>query len=407
MRVTPRRPAHLATSGQLDAAYPFMAEPGLGGRGVYVGRDVYRGSAFCYDPWVLYERGLLTGPSAIVCGQVGRGKSALVKTYLARQAALGRRAVVIDPKGEYGALAEWFGARPVRLVPGGRVRLNPLDSVAGPESRLALLAAVLGAGLGRSLRPAEHTALDLALRGSSGGRPPTLASVASALLQPDAEAARSVAMTRRDLTDAGRDCALELRRLCEGDLRGMFDGRTSGDVDLDAPVVVLDLSALHGSPALGILMVCVAAWLEGALRGGDGTKRIVVIDEGWAVLSNPASAAFLQRSWKLARSYGVQNVLVVHRLSDLTAAADEGSRGRGIAEGLLADSETRIILGQPPGELDAARRLIGLTGVECDHVASLPRGVALWKVGGRSYLVEHRLSPDEVALVDTDAAMRD
>ena len=97
---------------------------------------------------------------------------------------------------------------------------------------------------------------------------------------------------------------------------------------------------------------------------------------------------------------------MVHRLSDLIAAADDGTRGRGIAEGLLADSETRIILAQPPGEIDAARRLIGLTGVECDHVSTLPRGVALWKVGTRSYLVEHRLSPDEAALVDTDAAMR-
>jgi hypothetical protein len=31
--------------------------------------------------------------------------------------------------------------------------------------------------------------------------------------------------------------------------------------------------------------------------------------------------------------------------------------------------------------------------------------VALWKVGTRSFLVQHRLSPREVDIVDTDARM--
>jgi hypothetical protein len=37
----------------------------------------------------------------------------------------------------------------------------------------------------------------------------------------------------------------------------------------------------------------------------------------------------------------------------------------------------------------------------------LPRGVALWKVGSRSFLVEHRVGRHERSLIDTDAAMRD
>jgi hypothetical protein len=136
-------------------------------------------------------------------------------------------------------------------------------------------------------------------------------------------------------------------------------------------------------------------------------KRIVVLDEGWAVLSDLATAAFLQRSWKLARSLGVQNVLVVHRLSDLAAAGAAGSQQVKLAEGLLSDSETRVVLGQSPADLESTRELIGLTRTEVEHVAALPRGVALWKVAGRGFIVEHRLSAAEVALVDTDAAMRD
>ena len=41
------RPGHRATTSHLRAAYPFMAEGGLGGRGVHIGTDA-NGDAFVY-----------------------------------------------------------------------------------------------------------------------------------------------------------------------------------------------------------------------------------------------------------------------------------------------------------------------------------------------------------------------
>jgi type IV secretory pathway VirB4 component len=402
----PRVPAHELTSAHLQAAYPFVAEAGLGGRGVLIGRDAYSGGSFCYDPWVLYEDGRITGPSAVIAGQLGLGKSALVKTYLARQLAFGRRAVVVDPKGEYERLAAWFDTAPIRLAPRGAVRLNPLDPRVGRDGQLALLAAILHSSLRRPLHPAEHAALDVALAAAGATDTPTLPAVQHHLLHPTSEDAGRLATTEGGLADDGRPCALELRRLCEGDLAGMFDGPTSEWVSLDAPVVVFDMRAVLDSPALGILMTCVAAWLEGQLRSADGHKRIVVLDEAWALVADLATAAFLQRSWKLARSSGVQNILVVHRLSDLAAAGDAGTRLARIAHGLLSDSETRVLLRQSPADLAATRELTGLTAAEIDHVAALPRGTALWRVGTRSFIVQHRISDAERWLIDTDAAMR-
>jgi len=46
-------------------------------------------------------------------------------------------------------------------------------------------------------------------------------------------------------------------------------------------------------------------------------NRIVVVDEAWRVLSNLACAEWLQDSFKHSCSYGVQNIVVMHRLSDL------------------------------------------------------------------------------------------
>ena len=42
-----------------------------------------------------------------------------------------------------------------------------------------------------------------------------------------------------------------------------------------------------------------------------------MVDEAWAILSNLGVARWLQSSWKLSRAFGVSNVAVLHRVSDL------------------------------------------------------------------------------------------
>lgn len=404
-------PAHRATTAHLRALYPFVAGRGLGSRGVYLGRDLH-GGPFCFDPWELYSAGVLTNPNLLVAGQIGRGKSTFVKTFVWRQMVFGRRAWIVDPKGEYGRLAAAAGVVPIRLAPGGPVRLNPLavdrspSTDPEPTAQVDLVASVAGAGLGRPLTPTERTALDLAVRATRTRLvEPTLPDVVDAILDPDPVSAATVRTDVQGLAADGRNVALELRRLVRGDLAGLFDGPTSAGVDLDAEVVVLDLSALYDSPALGILMTCAVAWLQAVLRRADGSKRLVVLDEAWAVLRDLGTARWLQASFKLARSYGVANVAVLHRFSDLRAAGSAESEQRRLAEGLLADSETRVVFAQAPSEVSITRELLGLTTTEADLLARLPRGLALWKVGERSFVVEHMVGRSELDLVDTDQAM--
>jgi len=424
----PRVPAHQVTTRNLGAAYPFIAEAGLGRRGVVIGDDLLGGS-FVFDPFELYAAGVVSNPNMVVFGQIGRGKSAFVKTFLWRQAVFGRRAWVVDPKGEYGDLADAWGVRPVALRPGGAIRLNPLDP--GPDTdedgraspdasgrrRMELLSSLASACLGRGLLPRERAALGAALvEATRATEVPTVPVVVEALLTPTADAARSLRTEQRDLLEDGRDVALELRRLVHGDLLGMFDGPTTAGLDLSSPLVVLDLSALYSSAALGVLMACATAWLQAALArtavgaGGAGSspgrgRFFLVVDEAWAILSNLGVARWLQSSWKLSRAFGVSNVAVLHRVSDLRSVGASDSEQVALAQGLLSDSETRVVYAQSPGELEAAAELLSLSATEADLLPQLRRGIALWKVGQRSFLVQHRLSATERFIVDTDAAM--
>jgi hypothetical protein len=416
----PRVPAHQVTTRNLGAAYPFLAEAGLGQRGVVIGDDLL-GGTFVFDPFELYAQNVVSNPNMVVFGQIGRGKSAFVKTFLWRQAVFGRRAWVVDPKGEYADLAAAWGVRPVALRPGGAIRLNPLDPGREHEGavidglgstarrQMELLASLACACLGRGLLPRERAALGAALSAAAARvAVPTVPAVVEALLVPSADAAASLRTGAADLLEDGRDVALELRRLVHGDLCGMFDGPTTPGLDLSAPLVVLDLSALYTSSALGILMACATAWLQAALSrtvGRGGGQVFVVVDEAWAILSNLGVARWLQSSWKMSRALGVANVAVVHRVSDLHSVGASDSEQVALAQGLLADSETRVVYAQSPGELQVASALLSLSSTEAELLPQLRRGTALWKVGQGSFLVQHRVSPMEQLMVNTDAAM--
>lgn len=396
-------PGHRATTAHLQALYPAVAESGLGAPGAYIGQNLLGGS-FVYDPFELYARGLVSSPNMLVTGQIGAGKSALIKSYLLRQRVYGRRIVVLDPKGEYAPVARYCGCEPLRLCPGGAVRLNPLDDAIAHDEKLRLLHTVASSALGRALSPFEHTALERALSAAQRGRRKsvTLPAVVDALLDPRQEDAEAVAADAGELLEWGRPAAYELRRLVTGDLAGMFDGPTSGAIDLSAPFLVVDLSAVYDSDALGILMACAAAWLQGVLTTA---RTIVVYEEAWAILADLATALWAQASFKLARALGRQNVAVMHRLSDLAAVGAEGTQQERVVRGLLSDVETAVIYRQAHSEVSSLESLLGLTKAQQSLVPQLDRAVGLWRVGGRMFLVWHRLGGTEATLVDTDARM--
>jgi hypothetical protein len=429
MRLRPvlRLPWHRGTTAHLCSLYPFSVQPSFGWRGSYVGLDLLAGGAeFCWDPFEAYQTGQITNPNCWVLGEPGNGKSALVKSLLWRMAAIwgrgpaGRWMAIADPKGEYVPLAHALGLTVVRLTPGGTARLNPL--AAGPDAdeptekrvlrRAEMVAALLATVLDRPLSQIEDVAVfgaveHLLARLGDQRRPaePTLTDLVGLLSDPPDTV---IARLRRDRQHTAEDLGAVLygmdKLLCRS-LRGMFDGPSTIKVDWTGAGLVLDLSAVPlDSEALPLVMVAAAGWLS-QLMAAPGPQRVQVLDEAWALLGNRHTASYLQTCFKLGRTYGVANLCIAHRPSDLGAQADDGTATAKIAAGLLADSATKVVLRQAPDQLDAAARSFGLTEPERQIVAQLARGRALWKVGGRTAVVHHVMSATEGELCDTDARM--
>ena len=431
-RTVASHPGMRATSRHARALAPLDSVASLGPRGAYIGDMLYGGGAFCYDPWECFARQRRTGvtdPNLTAWGRLGRGKSATIKAYVRRQWCFGRRIRVIDThtgaspdQGEYTPLIEDLGGVVVRLSRTGGVCLNPL---ANEKDRHYLLRSIARAVLPRPLSDREPAILNTTLDWvCTTADEPTIPDVVEALFHPPKWAADKLAATQTRLKSMAQGVAMALQPLCEGDLRGMFDGPTSPGIDFDAQALSIDLSDVKDSESLGILMSCAMACLQatmnrqrsrheainaGLLRHGKPQlpepKTILVIDESYRIFPVPGVGEWLQHQFKVSRKIGQQNIAILHRPSDLSASGDDGSRMAKIAKGLLQDCQTYVLFHLESEALRETAELLSLTSAEQEVISTLGPWQALWRVGHGRYVVQTALGGDDERLTNTNRAM--
>ncbi|MFE5565678.1 ATP/GTP-binding protein [Amycolatopsis japonica] len=422
----PRETGARSTTRQAEALNLALSSPPTTHRGLILGTDRLSGQLVCHDPFIAYDDKLVSAPNVAVIGDVGKGKSSLLKTWgTLRQLLLsGRRVVVLDKKtqagqGEYTRLARAVGAPSIRFtVDGTGSRLNLLDPVislgeagkqAGrPTGQMMLLRAVLAEALGREVSEREGKALRIALFAATGDarerdRVPVIGDVVHHLIKPAGEAARNIDVPIAELREWGFDPAFALERMIEEDLAGLVDGETSPDVQLDHPsgLVHFDLSALPiEGPALRIVMTVINTWQTNMLarRSQQLMQTVNIVEEGWHVAEGALGKVF-QRNTKLARGLGLATMAGFHHVSDLPAES--------AARSLLQEAETVFIFGQSlRSDALACVDLYDLPAGTEDTIMGLGRGSFLAKIGSEApLLVQHIRSQAEIQLTETDDAM--
>lgn len=426
----PRTIGTRSTTRQAEALNLALASPPTTYRGLIVGIDRLSGQLVCHDPFIAYADRLVSSPNAAVIGDVGKGKSSLLKTWgTVRQLLLdGRRVVVLDKKnqagaGEYTELARTVGAPSIRFtIDGTGSRLNLLDPVialgeddhdgfygAGrPTGQMMLLRGVLTEALGREVSEREGKALRLALLAATRdaaerGRVPVIGDVVHHLVHPDEYAAHDLGIPNAELRDWGFDPAFALERMIEEDLAGLVDTETTPDVQLDHPsgLVHFDISALPvDGPALRIVMTLINTWQFNMLaaRAQRSEQTVNIVEEGWHVAEGPLGKVF-RRNTKLARGLGLATLAGFHHVSDLPSDSP--------ARALLQEAETAFIFGQSlRSDATACVELYNLPPGTEDTIMSLERGTCLLRIGSDPpLLVQHIRSPTEIRLTETDATL--
>ncbi|QXJ25897.1 hypothetical protein AGRA3207_007465 [Actinomadura graeca] len=356
-----------------------------------------------------------------------------------------------DVKGEYRDLVQALGGQVVRIGR-GLDRINPLDS--GPLGRLLptlpgpgrdrltaevngrraeLLHALLATPHGLARRPtapestALHTAIALAVQ-AAGGTDPTIPDVITTLRQAPAELMDKL-MARTDTTylTLTRHMTTALENLCSGPLAGLFDAPTTTHLDLDAPAVSIDLSAILTAGDTVIAAGLLATWaysysaIDTARAFALADRPLVLaLDELWRTLrAGPGMVDAMDAITRLSRTKGEVSLLITHSLRDLAALPTAEDRAKAL--GLMERCDTVILAAMPSSELqrfaeqkpltDRERALVtswaaptatGIDGTTQRHPA---RGHLLIKIGHRvGTPARLHLTPAERRLYNTDPA---
>src|ERR1022692_1157556 len=437
-----------ATTTQLCGLFPFVAGSGTPVAGTPVGRHQLWGEVVCLDPLAWLRAGLVTNPGMFILGQPGTGKSALVKRLVPGAAAAGTRPLILgDAKPDYTPLISHLGGQVIRIGR-GLDRINPLDAgplgaalrhLTGPAAeqlrqevrsrRLSLLLALATLVREARLSNAEEVilgrAIDLLDERAAGHAQPTVTDVLAVIEEgPDVlrSAARATAPHRYNARVA--DLVFTLDLLCTGSLAGVFDGQTSRPIDLDAPAVSVDISAVRaaGDKLLTAAMLCTWSYGFGCVDAataladlGAGPRRsyLAVMDELWRALHGaPGLVGHADSLTRLNRSRGMASIMITHSLADLDALATEEDRAR--ARGFIDRSAITVLAGLPPRELARVNDTAPLTGPEQTLVASWSAPES-WQPGARhpgrgKYLIKtgERLGiPVQLSLVGPEAVLYD
>lgn len=386
--------------------------------GLSLGTDVLSRSMVVNDPFTAYENRAVSSASVLIIGDIGVGKSSLVKcNYVARPLVLrNRRVIVFDKKdqggaGEYTGLATSYGTAPFRFsLDGDGTILNLLDPAitrgGDQHSQLRLLRTIAElAQESQSLDPRQIEALRAALRAAHTRaeglrRDPVLTDVVKALgmVADDKKYADHSPAALEELHQAGLVLRYVLGGLLE-EFGGLFDGETSKGVHLADRLTSFDISQLPGDgPACSMVVALASTWLMGELRDNRGKFTYQVNEEGWDLINGPSGRLF-RANLKLGRGLGLCQVTAIHKLADIPEDSP--------AMSFLAEAQIVHIFRQSRAE-DQARcvKSFNLVTSAGESIGNLADGHHLFKLGSRPEVhVRGLRSNYEVNLTNTDEAM--
>lgn len=443
-------PEYQATTVQACGLFPFVAGSGAPAVGVPFGRHMMWGEVVCCDPFSWMDIGLTTNRGVFVLGQPGTGKSAAGKRICRGLMSFGATPLFLgDAKPDYTSVVTSAGGQVIRIGR-GLDRINPLDAgplgsalsrISGAQAeqlRMEIRGRRLNATLAlcalvRSDTPignAEETVIGAAvdlLTDRETRCNPTIPDVLALIRQaPDRLRSAAEVDSLEEYRDETRRLRQTLRMLCEGSLKGVFDGATSTPIDLSAPAVSIDISAVVSAGDTLLSAAMLSTWSYGfavidastalAEAGLTEPRRyIAVLDELWRALrGTPGLVDHADALTRVYRGRNVAHMMMTHSLDDLNALPTEADRSK--ARGFVDRCAITFLAGLPMRELDQVAQIVPLSDGEKAMVASWSspetwhpgarhpgRGKYLLKTGQRTGIpVEMELVGDEPLLYDTD-----
>ena len=336
---------------------------------------------------ILYDR--LSGESynGLITGRSGSGKSFIAKSEIAA-AYLGTndQIFVVDPQGEYAAMARAFGGEVVRIAIGSGAHANPLDmdvQYAGDSDDpvalkcdflTAICETIIGQGdldpimvntihkAGRKIYQPyyEHMRTMVNKRDKNGNR-----------ITCDRQAMPTLVDFYQELRSQNDSYAQMLASAIEMYCVGNYDVfAKQTDINPDARFIVYDIKDLPaGMKKLGLQIVTNDIWN----RTIDNSKKKKItrfyMDEFHVLLQSKSSAQFIQHIYRTARKWGGVPTGITQNIEYILSSED--------ARIILSNCSFVIMLNQSQLDRAALSELFNISESLQDYITDKPSGTGL------------------------------
>ncbi|WP_311342021.1 ATP/GTP-binding protein [Corynebacterium riegelii] len=403
----------------VGAAAPAIGTP--------IGRHATTGADVGFDGFAWFMEQIIANPSAFVLGLPGLGKSTLIRKLLIGHVAQGHISIVAgDIKAEYVGFTQAVGGQVIQLGHGAGA-LNPLDvgalgrvipTLEAHRDRLeeigradlirrtkeqihgrqvALVSALVGLAranneaAGHGIADYEAMIIAVALRELYDGQtidwehPPILADLIAQIEAGSAELRdKARAETEAEWKARVDPLLLSLHSLLDGATGQIFGGQTTQPIDVTAPAVCIDVSAIDRGDRAVKAAVMIACWSNAfgsieashvlADAGIDKQRYFAVcLDELWQTLAAaPGLVGQVDALTRLNRSTGTALYMITHTFKDLQAVPTE--QDRRTAMGFVERAGVVICGGLPHSELELLSNQLPFTEAEAEMITSWSRG---------------------------------
>ena len=363
----------LFEKGSLSAFYPLeysdLMEDNSSG-GVYLGENETTGNP------VIYDYGKRVNSNVTIIGESGQGKSTTVKTYIDNFMAMIRKKYgsdqklmlsIIDPHGEYKALADYYGAKVVNLTSRDPLGLDPFKLFEFPDQAAALLAETMD-------MPENLKSLVISM--SDGCR-----SIDELVTKLNTD-------TGPNSPDAKR-AGTFFAQFVHGGLASMFKGEI---IKGDRIICTMRKAQKTKINAMLISIAMQKLWKD--IRDTPRhIPKLFIIDEGWFAVSMDATGNIIEDIARSGRKENVHLLFITQEPGDVL----ENPYGKA----MMQNSATMMILGVKKGPAMKMQKVLELSDSETDEIQKLSVGQVIMRADDNRIKLRVMPTDDQLNLFST------
>ncbi|MBM3308942.1 MAG: DUF87 domain-containing protein [Candidatus Altiarchaeales archaeon] len=376
------------TSSAAAACFPFaITSFETHATGILIGFNAINSIPIIIDPFEL------SNPNILVLGTSGGGKSYAIKLMMMREFMEGVDINVIDPQAEYTDLIKTFNGQIIKIAPGSDSVINPFDLMDQTldEKKLSLLAffRVLLGELTEPQRAILDDTIDRTYEEKGitkdpktwSKEPPILEDLYNEIMPLTRSTKEIIYRPAMAIVNSLKSYAFGPMRFMNQQTRMNLNNRMISFDIRDAPDV-----------GKGTLMFLILEYVYTQMKKSK-TRKMLVIDEAWTVLSSGEQSEYILRLVKTCRKFNLSLVMLTQDVEDVLSSR----AGRAV----LTNTATKFLIKQDTSVLEEVVKQFNLNNAEKRFMKIATTGRALLIAENTRIPIYIQSSPEEHRIITT------